>query len=317
MAKATVRIFLFAFLVLLPLWILQFIVDKGLRKSKMQNYAVWNDVYQSRVNADVIINGGSRAKLVLSPKIIDSVLHTNSYNLGINGGYFPIQDAMFKVYLQHNKKPKYIIQNVDFVLFTNGPHLSNSDQYIPYINDTIVRNMADHYEERFTLAELYFPSFKYNNHFNLIKEGVYCYFNTGKRAANGLYKGYGATNTDFDDFFSKRIKNEADYLRNNIDKHLDAEFAAYLDFCKANGIQVIFVYGPVLQELMPLVTPDTSAITRRIIYYSRLYHIPYLSYTTDSLCYHKELFADHIHMNAAGAKLYNEKLANDLKGIIK
>jgi len=316
MVRAFKKIFLLACMFFAVLAVMQFVVDSGLKKSKMQNYAVWNDLYQSRINADAIILGGSRAKLIVSPKVIDSVLNLNSYNLGINGGYFPMQEAVLKIYLQHNKKPKYIIQNMDFAMFSNGPHLSNADQFIPYLNDPVIRDMASQYEEKFTIPEIYLPLFKYNNHTNLIKEGILCYFNFGHRAYNNLYKGFGASNTVFDDFFEKRMTREAGFIMNNIDKRLDSEFVSYLNYCKDNNIKVIFYYGPVLEKVNRLMKADTSAVTRKIISYARAYNIPYLSYLDDSICYHKELFTDHIHLNARGSQLFNEKLANDLKKIM-
>ena len=282
----------------------------------MQLFAVWNAMYNSQINTDVLILGNSRAKLVISPEILDSTLHINSYNLGINGGFFPIQNAMFKAYVQHNKLPKYIIQSIDFTTFSNGPHLSNSDQFIPYIDDTLVRNIASIYEEKFTIPEIYLPLFKYNNHATQIKEGIFCYFNFGHRGTNSMYKGFSPTNTPFDNFFEERMKTDPDYLMNTIDKKVEAEFVSYLDYCKANNIKLIFVYCPVLQPVTRCLQPDTSAITRRIIEYVKQYNIPYISYLDDSICYHKELFADHIHLNVKGSQLFNKKLAADISNLI-
>jgi hypothetical protein len=316
MIKGIRKVFIYAGLFFAFLWILQYIVDKGLRKSKMQYYAVWNDIYQSRINADIIVMGGSRAKVIISPKILDSVLHVNSYNLGINGAFFDVQNTACKVYLQHNRKPRYILQNMDYAVFSSSVHLSNSDQYIPYIDDKLIHDMASHYEEKFTIPEIYLPLFKYNNHLNLIKEGVCCYFNFGHRGNNSLYKGFGAWNIPFDDFFENRLKTESAYIRNNVDSLTESKFVAYLDYCKSNDIKLIFYYAPVLYPVNLLFLPDSSLITRKMMAYARSYNIPYLSYLEDSICYHKELFADHIHLNLNGTKVFNEHLANDLKKII-
>jgi hypothetical protein len=205
---------------------------------------------------------------------------------------------------------------MDFTMFSNGQHLSNADQFIPYLADPLIRNMADLYEERFTIPELYLPMFKYNNHANLIKEGIFCYFNMGHVGFNNLYKGFGAQNTSFDDFFGKRVQKEAYFLRDNIDKRVEKEVTDYLDYCKQNNIKVIFVYGPMYNNVNKLMEADSSAITRHIIELAGKYNVPYLSYLEDSLCYHKELFEDHIHLNARGSQLYTEELARDLKKII-
>ncbi len=316
MRKAITYSLLFGCIMLLILCITQHMVDKGLTASKSQYFTVWNDAYQSRINADLLILGGSRARIVISPKVLDSVLHVNSYNLGIDGGFIPIQLAMLKVYLQHNRKPKYILQNVDFSTFSNGIHLSNSEQFIPYISDPIVREMTSHYQEKFTIPELYFPLFKYNNHLNLIKEGLLCYFHTGYRSSNNMYKGFSPRLLAFDNFFAMRIQKESDYLRNNIQPEVDSQFVDYLKFCKSNDIKLIFVYVPLLHDATALTSTDSSAVTRKLLAYAKEYNIPFLSYVNDTLRDHKELFTDHIHLNVTGAQIFNEHLAYDLRTIV-
>src|SRR4051812_41524192 len=129
MKRALVNGCVFIVVFLSILFALQYIVEKGLRKSHMQYYTSWNEIYDARVNADVVICGDSRAKLTYSPKILDSVLGTNSYNIGINGAMLPLQLARLKIYLQHNKKPKYIIQNVDFYTFADLGHIVDYEQF--------------------------------------------------------------------------------------------------------------------------------------------------------------------------------------------
>jgi len=316
MKKALTNLLLFAFFSLPVLYAVQYIADTGLKQSKAQYFNTWNDIYNSKINTDVVICGASRAKLVISPKILDSVLHISSYNIGINGGYFPVQDALFKIYLQHNKKPKYIIQNVDFMTFTDGNNLVDAEQYIPYLSNPIISDLTDHYIQRYTWPEKHFPLFKYNNHFNFIKEGFSLYFHIGNHASNKLYKGFAPITTPFDDYFTLRMQKEGDFIRNNIQKNIDSEFVAYLDFCKANDIKLIFVYGPVLREARAFMRADTSAITRKLMQYAQQYNIPFLNYVDEPSWNSKQFFADHIHANYLGSQAFNERLANDLKGII-
>lgn len=318
MRKALIKILIYTLILLLFFWGMQFIVDSGLRKSKMQNFAPWNDLFYAHMNCNLLILGGSRAKLIISPKILDSALKTNSYNYGINGGFFPIQNALFKAYLKHNPIPQYIVQNVDFTSFTHGTHLSNSDQFLPYRQDTDLSLMSDHYDEKFTLPEKYLPFFKYNNHLNLVKEGILCSLNKGKRATNNLYKGYGPMQPGtFDSFFAVRMSKDKDFVCNNIEVNVFDEFENYIKYCVNNNIKLIFVYVPILAPYNKMLIADSSNVTRKLEELAQKYQIPYISYLTDSICYNKLLFADHIHLNRNGSQYFNQILARDLARILR
>ena len=102
----------FAILAIL-LFLLQWICDTGLRKSEYENYREWNDAMLGKINAELLIQGSSRAWVHFSPKHLDSAFQINSYNLGIDGYDFLMQDSRLKIYLANNKRPEYIIQVMD------------------------------------------------------------------------------------------------------------------------------------------------------------------------------------------------------------
>jgi len=317
MRKVFIKGFFFVSISLLLLYTLQCIVNKGLKKSRMQYYATWNDIYDGKINADVLICGESRAKLTYSPRILDSVLGMDCFNLGINGAHLPLQMARLKIYLQHNKKPKYIIQSVDFHTLCDEDHLVDYDQFLPYLDDTVLTNVINGYKERFTIPELYFPMFRYNNHLNLVKEGIFCYFGFKNRASSNLYKGFAGASFAFDDFFIKDMHKDADAIKNCIDPKIAEQFEDYLKFCKANDIKLVFVYEPVMKEVSYLVQPDSSAITRALTGYAKEYNIPFLMYFNDSIGLHKELFIDHVHLRGNGAEIFSREVAQDLKAVVK
>ena len=118
MKRFSLRLLWFCLLPLPLLFGLNYVVETGLKKSRSYYYAEWNDIFNSKINADVLICGSSRAYVHLSPKIIDTILHIKSYNIGMNGTQFLMEYDRFRIYLKHNKKPKYVIQTVDFASFS-------------------------------------------------------------------------------------------------------------------------------------------------------------------------------------------------------
>src|ERR1700747_729442 len=143
MKKIILRTLLFCLAPVPLLYLLQHIVDTGLRKSRYYYYSEWNDLFNGKINADLVVMGTSRAWVQVSPGILDSMLHLNSYNLGMDGTAFKIQYERFKMYMQHNKKPKYILQEVGYTsTLVKSDQLPVLQQFLPYLNDPIVWKMV-------------------------------------------------------------------------------------------------------------------------------------------------------------------------------
>src|SRR5665647_1612683 len=115
MKKFSIKVTAFFILFVISAYLLDYFISSGLKQTEEYRFQSWNDIVQSKINADVLIMGNSRAFSHYSPKIIDSILKTNSYNLGIGGHPFNVQYLKYKLYEEHNKKPQLIIQNIDFV----------------------------------------------------------------------------------------------------------------------------------------------------------------------------------------------------------
>ena len=292
------------------------IVDTGLRKSGMEIYTQWTDIFGGQVGADVVFSGPSRTQQHISPAIFDSILHVKSYNMGINGWTFNMQYVRFKIYLEHNKKPKYIVQNVDFDNSAKRKDLYGYEQFFPYINDPEVLKASDQCVGKFTLAERYFPMFKYNNHFYIIKEGFNCYFNTGYQVKSEIQKGFFYRDIPWDGTFDEFKKAHPNGISSEISQPALDEFEGFLKYCKRNDIKVILDFAPIFYEEMQM---EHNLDTLRGIFrkYAKQYDIPLLDYTTDSMCYIKKYFYNSQHLNKDGAILFTTKLANDLKGIVK
>ena len=109
MNKEIIAVLIFNIILFFIVTGLEKAADAGLKKTKYSEYCVWNDI-NSSVNADLLIQGSSRAWCQVSPKILDSIMKINSYNLGMSGYNFDMEYCRFKVYLEHNVVPKYIVQ---------------------------------------------------------------------------------------------------------------------------------------------------------------------------------------------------------------
>lgn len=287
--------------------------DAGLRKSNYDLYSEWNDVYNGRTNANLLIMGSSRSWVHISPFILDDVLKVNSYNLGMDGWSFSMQSARFKVFLKHNRKPDYVIQSLDMGTLDKREDLYQYQQFLPYLSDPIIWSATQKYKGKFTLTQYYFPLFKYNGNWNLVIIGLLNYF--GAKADEPLkYKGQQGQDSEWDNSFDKYKKDNPNGVKEKIDGETKVEFENYLNYCKENGIKVALVYTPEYYEAQQL-TINREEVMEIYRSYAAKFDIPFLDYSNHPISFNKSYFYNSQHMNKNGAEIFSKILAQDLLNI--
>jgi hypothetical protein len=301
-------------MVFIAAFMLQLFIERGLKNDNSGEYKVWNDMLHGKINADILVIGSSRAQLHISPYYIDSTFKVNSYNIGIGGYGFLMQYYRFLFYMEYNKLPKYIIQNIDPTMtLAKGDSLYQYTQFLPYLKDSIIKKMVNSYYG-LTWADFHIPLYKYHSLYSEMYSGIMANLHTPPDN-NGSYKGFIAVNKQWDfEFGQFKLKHPHGY-RFRLDKTTIDLFAKYLGFCKTKGITVIFVCTPEYYEAQNMLLNRDSIMN---IYknYSATYGIPILDYSKDSLCLDTINFYNSQHLNSMGAMKFNKKLVKDLKGII-
>ena len=242
----------------------------------------------------------SRAWAHISPAILDSTLHTHSYNLGHDGSAFNRQYTRYLLYRKHNPKPRVIIQNIDSptLTYTTG---YDQYQYFPYFNDADVRRWIVPYEQ-FTIADRILPFYRYANF------GLRNLFNDVSVSTQGYcgrdYKWDVDTNSlNIDTTFTS-------------DSRTLATFDKFLAEATAEGIQVILVHTP-FQSYISRHQGDPDQMWNIYQQFADKYNLPILNYLDDTLCDNTEYFFNIMHLNRQGAEIFTRELAEDLKPLLK
>lgn len=314
-----IRKFIFRFLLFstpLLLFFLtgEYVVTQGLRKVKNTLYKEWNELYDGAINADIVIQGSSRAWVHVSPMILDSALKVNSYNLGLDGAGFKLQYCRYKEYLQYNQKPKTIIQTLDVFTLQQRKHLTDHLQFLPYLLQPGIRTQLLPYHS-FSNAEYYVPFYRYINYPDKITLGLQNFF-SGIPPTSNKYKGYEGKAIPWDGLFEKYKKNHPngrfipqspDYIR---------LMELFLDESTRQGIQVILVYPPEYVEAH-LFTTNRKEVINHFTGFAKKYNLQFLDYSNDTISHDKTLFYNSQHLNKKGAELFSKKLAQDIKFLLQ
>ncbi len=315
-----IKIGLFLMPIILLALVSDFIVTKGLQKTNCYDFKEWNELYAGKINANIVINGSSRAYLHISPAILDSILLTNSYNLGVSGHNFLMQEFKFQEYLRYNKKTEIVIQTLDLFTLNKRKDLFNFEQFLPYLYKSEVRNITSQYEG-FQIFDYFVPFYRYKND-DIIKIGVNEFFsissfkNTFHADLDNKHKGYVGFDREWDSTFDKFKQNNPNGKKYEaMDSNSVELFDNFLEFCKSQNIRVVLVYTPEYIENQSL-TINRDEIFKVYNDFAIKYNLTFLDYSKDTISLVKSNFYNSQHLNINGAELFTKKLASDLKNIL-
>ncbi|MFN8260253.1 MAG: hypothetical protein U0X41_04850 [Chitinophagales bacterium] len=300
--------------VLCNLW--QGIIDKGLKRSVEygSNYSEWDSIYKGGIDAEVLIMGSSRAKILVNPQVITDSFAKSCYNIGIDGHKFLTQYYRFLLYLQHNKPPKSILLSLDIFSLIHTKDFYAYEQFIPYMNDTMIRNIVLS-SDVFSWKDIYIPMVKYTHRKDMILDGTLAYFRP-TQIKNDNKRGFISIDKSWDTAFVRKALGlmYADGFTAKIDSQTNRLFLRFIDYCHANDIRLIFVYPPEFKENLGL-CPNRKMVMNYYDSLSAVKKVPYFNYMAfPSIYADTSLFFDSQHMNTKGVKIFNEQLVKDMKG---
>ena len=292
---------------------LDYLISKKLAESKTfahDEYLVWNDIYNGKVNADIVVYGSSRAKFHISPKILEDSLHRTAYNLGVEGQNFQVQYLRHKELLTYNIKPKYIILSVDEFSLQKKQRLFNPQQFLPYLFwNSNVYKLTSSYTE-FSFWDYYLPLVRYTGENTSLSAALGSMI-VKDHSATTSNKGYKVIDMNWTDDLAK-AKSKMEYFEIITGPVVENLFNNFLAECRQQDIKVILVYTPEYIEGQAFVK-NRSQLVSLYSQYAKKYNLPFLDYSSDSISMNKKYFYNALHLNKTGAEAFTRMLIRDLR----
>ncbi len=271
-----------------------------------RKYRVWNEIIHTSIDADLLILGNSRAWCQYSPQILDSILGTNSYNIGIDGSAINRQRARYDIYRHYQEvKPKYLIHNVEFFTLGGLTIGYEREQFMPYMMFPYARKRIIDAGEPFSFGELYIPMYRYytNNVYDDYTKFDYV-----------IEKGYFGEDIPWD---GSKLADLEPYVA-PIDSQALNIFIDFIEELIKDDIQIVLVSAPIYRGATQKVL-NYDEYTKLYTNLSAQFGLSFLDYSDYYLCEDTIYFYNATHMNKQGAELFSVQLARDLDslGIIK
>ena len=312
MRKFVVKCLSFGLLVLSIAIALDYMISMGLRRTDCYRYQVFNDIFKGNLENEVLIMGNSRGFSHFNPRIIDSVCHVNSYDLGLGGYPINAQISEYQCYKAHNGTPKIIIQQVDFMTLNmeyDIRHQHDSERFFPTVYDKFMRKELR--QLGYGFWELYCPLFRFNGYQKVIKDGLLEFLHIRHYVERPAYKGFSPEKGKWNG------KNAAamDSISSMMNEDAIALFEDYLLECKNDGVYVLLVNTPVYSQTIKKVK-KLDMVNDYFDSIAQKFGFKYLNYTENyPLCDDTLNFCVSVHMNPEATDRFSTDFANDLNSL--
>jgi len=288
------------------------VVNHGLRQIPTSKFGAFNAIAQGRVNAEIVINGSSRALNHYDSRIIQKGTGHTTYNIGMNASQIDLQHAVLKTYLKHNRRPELVIQNLDLFSFetTQKGEIYDPAYYVPYLSEN----------ELYDFLRTIDPGvwkWKHLPLYGYTVEDMRFTWASGILACFGFYgpqdyflgfnPRYQQWTEDFSNFRDANVQG----VTYRIEPRGVQALEGIIQTCRSNDISIVLVYSPEYHEMQALERNRVEIFTR----YQELcqrFQVPFWDYSNSELSRKRAFFYNSQHLNAEGAAAFSKVLAQKL-----
>ena len=292
---------------------LQFMADKGLRKSNSNDFKNWTMIVQGEMNAELLVTGSSRAMRMIDPQILENETGMVTYNLGMEGARLQSQMSRWDSYLEYNDKPKVIVQTVDLMSMGHANTVFKKQQFLPFLQEDFVYDALKPVDNKLYI-DRYFPLYKYHGYVDEFKEGISLFFGMSSTKKYTEYRGYESKdkkwNTEFQQM-KDTLKNDTLIHPNHLVKEGFEILERMISDCQERDIQLVLVFTPQYIGLTELQV-QTDNIIKGFEELGMKSNVHFLNYAFDPICQDTTYFYNAMHLNKIGAEIYSKNLSNDL-----
>ncbi|MFH7018748.1 hypothetical protein [Flavobacterium sp. FlaQc-47] len=319
MKKFILKLISAVIIVYLLLCGIQYTIDFYLQKDNSCSNNTWSQIYDGKINAQIVVLGTSRAEVHYDTQIISQLTGLKTYNLGLSGTHYDILQMRWRSFLDHNIKPKILILDLDSSSLQRSEEIYNKFQYLPYLNRgeyiAVAKDLdSDYYFEK------YIPIYKYRGYevniyqqIRSLKTSFFCPKNKDGYIENDI-------NWIEKDYLNFKKMVEDDKLKDNFNydeyKKGFKVLNEIMSDCKRHNIKVFFVWSPSYFESDLYMPNNKKCIDKILSKISKQNNIAYYNFLKDSICLKKENFYNSSHMNKKGVAIFSKKISeiiNDKK----
>ena len=222
-----------------------------------------------------------------------------------------VQLIKYKLYLEHNRKPRIIIQDIDYATMgqmTDVRYQHQSEQFFPLVFDRGARNELKSIGYRMMECDL--PLYRMFGYQQVIKEGLLESLSLKHYISRPAYKGHRPE----EGIWNGRALDEMEQSEVVLASESRARFENYLAQCKKDSVYVVLVYSPMYngakEKLIGL-----DDVRQYFSETANRFGFPYLDYLDHPICRDTNNFVVSVHMNPQATQIFTRQLIKDIDSL--
>lgn len=309
MRKFISKFFIFCTFSLVFATVLDFVLCRGLLKMEDYRFQDYAAMLKGGMEHDVLIMGNSRGKSHFNPAVLDTMCHVSSFCIGVGGYPINTQVAKYHVYREHNRIPRLIVLNVDFMtlaVMEDVRHQHQSEQFFPLVYDSTGRR-----ELRclgYGFLDLNLPLYRFFGYQQVIKNGLLEALHLKHYVSRPAYKGFRPEEGSWNGSELERM----DIHPVTVSEKGKVCFESFLKDCQKDSIPVVLVQSPMFVGIKDRIT-GLDAVRRYFEDLSNQYGCVYLDYVDDyPISRDTTNFCVAVHMNPIATDVFSKDFGRDL-----
>ena len=316
MKNFILNIFTGFIIILFVLFALDKLATYGLSKSRRNMFRDLNDLYESDINAEVVLLGSSRTYKMMNPIVFDTILNMNTYNFGQDGATIYLQKTIFNEVLRCNDSSlKYVVQNIDLTTLLPNKKNYSKQRYYPHLDKKGLYKNLYEFDHSFWKYK-YLPFYKFNGNLSVFIRGLFLGLNIPLKENYTKVKGYRPRdenwNSDFDNYI-KTLDEEIIVYDENLLEEGFVILEKFIEETGKKGVQYYLVFTPMYAEMYAKQIQNEMFKKRLKEYALKYKHVHFYDYSNLPMNSEKIFFYNSYHLNSKGADVFSKRFAIDLK----
>ena len=274
-----------------------------IRHSQVREYKIWEDIFNSRITAEIVVLGSSRAYAHYNPEVFDSLLKTDFYNLGLNGKLVDMDIFRYQQYKKYkNHQPKYVLWDIMPSTFEySGGY--DDEQFMAYIWNKDIWEVIHKPRHDITYFDRFIPLLRYWR-----KNMIHSYPN----AVMQVYKGYRKEYSPFNPKELELLKDNS--ILCNYNRNAIYSFEKTIEEMQEDGSKIVLVFSPLYIEGQKKYA-NLNVFIDTVSNIASRHSCIFLNYLSSSINIDSTLFKNATHLNDRGADIFSTRLSNDMDSI--
>jgi hypothetical protein len=311
--KFVIKVAIFSLIGYVGAFAIDFKVSETLKNTHYRDYGVWNEIFSGEIDADIVINGSSRALVHFAPSILDQRLGVNSYNLGMDGHEFIFQKCRFDIYTKYNGYPDVVLQVADHGIVTRAEpnELYGINQFLPYLDDEIMRDCTKNFVG-LDWFDYYLPLVKYTNS-EALELAIGIVLGDERYDQVRYVKGFLPKYESWrEGTIESAWERYPDGMTNVIYEDVTDLFEEYIEDLIAHEVQVILVWPPEYIEGQDFIVNRDEHL-QYFTDISNKYGLLFLDFQKHTLSMDQSYFYNSQHMNVTGVEIFMNLLVDSVE----